>query len=197
MKTILPACVVLLAVIGCRLPKEMEDGGDGGSASDVGGSGGDLIASDVPIVVGPGADAGPVCTGNDVVNTAPVVAVIALPGDPPAPGGGALVDGRYYLTEALVYTGITGLIGPTGVVVSHTIVISFADTGTALLHEVTAGLPETRQTFTAQWVGTTLDLRPGCPRASGAPSVLYPHTAGGGLLSIQRDATTVTTYTRQ
>jgi hypothetical protein len=131
------------------------------------------------------------------MNTAPVVAYIAVPGDPPAPGGGALVDGRYHLTDAIVYTGITGLIGPTGVTVSDTIVISFANTGTALVHEVTAGLPETRQTFTVQSTGTTLDARPGCPRTSDAQSFLLPYTASAGFLVIQRDASTVTAYTRQ
>jgi hypothetical protein len=126
-----------------------------------------------------------------------VVAYIAVPGDPPAPVGGALVDGRYHLTDALVYTGITGLIGPTGVTVSDTLVISFANTGTALVHEVTAGLPEIRQTFTMQSTGTTLDARPGCPRTTAAESFLLPYTASAGFLVVQRDATTVTAYTRQ
>jgi hypothetical protein len=196
-KTILPACVVLLTLAGCRLPKEMQDGGDGGDAGDGGGSLGDLTGADLPADLGGGTDPGPVCTANDVVNTAPVVPYIAVFGDPPAAGGGALADGRYHLTDALVYTGITGLVGPTGVVVSDTLVVSFAGTGTALVHEVTAGLPETRQTYTVRPVGTTLDARVGCPRSSTAEPFLLPYTSGGGLLSIQRDATTVTTYTRQ
>jgi hypothetical protein len=195
-KTILPACVVLLALVGCRLPKEMDDGGDAGGR-DGNADLGNATGSDVQIEVGGGGGPGLVCTNNDIVNTAPVVAYFAVFGEPPAAGGGTLVDGRYHLTEALVYTGITGLIGPTGATVSDTIVISFATTGTALVHEVTDGPTETRQTFTMQPTGTTLDVRPGCPRGTAAQASLFPYTVDDVSLSIQRDATTVIRYARQ
>ena len=59
-----------------------------------------------------GADAGAPC--NAIANDAPVVDVIQLAADPPAPQGGRIVDGTYWQTALAIYTGPSGPAGKSG-----------------------------------------------------------------------------------
>jgi hypothetical protein len=59
-----------------------------------------------------GADAGAPC--NAIANGAPVVDVIQLAADPPAPQGGTIVDGTYWQTALAIYTGPSGPAGQSG-----------------------------------------------------------------------------------
>ncbi len=57
-------------------------------------------------------DAGPPC--NSVANDAPVVDIVQIAADPPAPQGGTIVDGTYWQTAVSIYTGPRGPAGGTG-----------------------------------------------------------------------------------
>lgn len=90
-------------------------GGASGGAASAGASGAGRAGSSGTTNVGgalgsAGADstgsaganaAGASC--NTLVNSAPVIEETVMPGDPPAPVGGTIVDGTYYETAYLVY----------------------------------------------------------------------------------------------
>ncbi len=59
-----------------------------------------------------GADAGAPC--NAIANDAPMVDVIQIAADPPAPQGGTIVDGTYWQTALAIYTGPSGPAGKSG-----------------------------------------------------------------------------------
>ena len=59
-----------------------------------------------------GADAG-VC--NSVANAAPSIPITNVASDAPAPTGGTIPDGTYFVTASQIYTGAGGAAGPTGV----------------------------------------------------------------------------------
>lgn len=74
-----------------------------------------------PMVCSAGA-----CACNALVNTTPPVPEVQttnVAADLPAPAGGTIVDGTYYLTAENVYTGPGGASGPTGVTVANVVVI--------------------------------------------------------------------------
>ncbi len=59
-----------------------------------------------------GGDAGAPC--NTVANGAPVVDVMQVAADPPAPQGGTIADGTYWQTSVAIYTGPSGPTGASG-----------------------------------------------------------------------------------
>jgi hypothetical protein len=77
---------------------------DGGGPIDSSADGGACVASYPP------ADGG--C--NSLTNTAPPVNVISVPSAMPQAVGGSVVDGTYWKTASVVYTGSGGASGPTG-----------------------------------------------------------------------------------
>jgi hypothetical protein len=79
----------------------------------------------------------------------------------------------------------------------NTLVISQAATGTALVHEVNTGAGvELRSTYTMQSLGTTLDVRLGCPRPASGGASIVPYTATPSAFVVQTP-NAVNTYARQ
>jgi hypothetical protein len=160
--------------------------GDAHSTPDTQGPG-DSAASDAA------ADAPPVC--NTLVNSGATVTVDQVASDPPAPQGGTLLDGRYTLTTAVIYTGASGPTGSTGTaqmtlqVMGNTVQVA----GT--------GQPATR-TVTITTSGTSIDSVDTCPDTDTRSDT---YTATPTTFTIQLDGgtddagarTVVETFTKQ
>ena len=139
------------------------------------------------------SDAAPSC--NALANAAPIVSVEQGASDPPAPQGGTVVDGTYWLTAAVVYTGPSGPTGMTGTAQTTLLVQG----GTVQM--ATSGTPATRTvTFTTS--GTDLDSVDTCPDTDSRSS---GYTATASTLVVELDAgtddagarTLVETFTKQ
>jgi hypothetical protein len=106
-----------------------------------------------------------------LVNTAPVVTQAFVGETLPAPLGGTITGGTYFLTAANVYTGVSGNAGPTGLTFEETLTLDTSqnaysdalaeatlDGGIATATLLTTG------TFTTQ--ATSLILSAQCPVAT-------------------------------
>ena len=116
---------------------------------------------------------------NTLVNQAPVVAKFQAAANPPAPGGGPIVDGTYYLSEANTYTGPNGAWGPLASTIQDTLVITNAASGTATVQEVTSGDggADSHASFTMTPAGTMATATSDCPKPSISVSFGYTATA--------------------
>lgn len=70
----------------------------------------DAVVADGPVLSD--TDAATECNG--LTNSGPLVVANQVAEDAPAPLGGTIVDGTYYLTASIVYTGPGGATGPIG-----------------------------------------------------------------------------------
>jgi hypothetical protein len=139
------------------------------------------------------ADAPAAC--NTLANGAATIPVEQMAADPPAPQGGAVADGTYTLTSAVIYTGPNGPSGATG-----TTQTTLQITG-ATIQVVSAGDPPTRTvTFTTS--GTSLDYADTCPDTAtstgvytATPTTFVIELAGGTDDAGAR--TLVETFTKQ
>ena len=117
--------------------------GDAGMLGGSSSTGGGTAAGGRPGTGGAGATGtgGTIATDcNSVVNGAPTVSLAAVAQNPPAPTGGMIPNGTYYLTQMTQYTGPGGSTVPTTVeTIQQTIVISSSSsTGAALQLNATA-----------------------------------------------------------
>jgi hypothetical protein len=106
---------------------------------------------------------------NDLVNAAPAVTIQQVVGDPPSPGGGAIVDGTYWLTGATIFTGASDPSGPSG-----TAQTTIRITGTTM-DVAASGSPPTR-TLTLTTSGTSITATDTCPDTD-ASQATYTATA--------------------
>jgi hypothetical protein len=153
----------------------------GGGASGTGGAagGGAAGATGTGGTLGAGGSGGIPGGCNSLVNAAPVVAKFQAATNPPAPGGGPIVDGTYYLSQAITYTGPGGASGPLGSTIQDTLVITNAASGTATVQEVTSGDggADAHASFTLTPAGTMATVTITCPSPSISVSFGYTATA--------------------
>ncbi|MBK7579063.1 MAG: hypothetical protein IPI67_02555 [Myxococcales bacterium] len=159
--------------------------GTGGASGGTGGAAGDAGTT----------DSGGVC--NTFANGASPIDETKVATSQPAPTGGTLVDGTYFLTSYAINTGPGGSAGPTGKKIRHTLVISGASSGTATLQSVREklGEAELRTTGTATSSGTNLNIQLTCG-VSGSTSIGYTVTSTG-LQLLDATNTNVQTFTKQ
>jgi len=158
-------------------------------------AGGDAAndAHSLPDTADAAPDAPPVC--NTLPNTASPVPVEQVASDPPAPGGGTVVDGTYALTAAVIYTEQSGPTGASGT--TQTTLQIAGDT----IQVVSDGEPATRTgTFTTsgtgiQWVGTCPDMETQPGTYTATPTTLLVELDGAAVDAGAR--TLVETYTKQ
>ncbi len=142
--------------------------GVGGATGTTGASGASGVggATGTGGIAGASGSAGSSAGGcNSVVNSAPVVGEFQATANPPVPLGGTIVDGTYYLSESISYTGPNGASGPTGMTIQDTLVITNAASGIATVEEVTSSnaAPDERTSFTFTPVGTMATAAVTCP----------------------------------
>jgi hypothetical protein len=167
-----------------------ESGADGGALEDVVSgqdAGGQDAAGDAA------SDAPVVC--NTVVNAAPSVTKTQVAMAPPAPQGGTLVDGTYFLTDYTIFTGPQGATGSTGT--SQTTLQITGNT----LQVADKGSPPTR-TVMLTTSGTGFTAKTSCPSGLGDISGSYTATATSLVVQLggNPDAgtpTTQETFTKQ
>jgi hypothetical protein len=99
-------------------------------------------------------DSTPAC--NTLTNAAPSVTIDQVAMDPPAPEGGTIADGTYWMTSVAIYTGADGPTGATGAAQT-----TIAITG-ATIQVVSAGEPATR-TVTLATSGASYTSTDTCP----------------------------------
>src|SRR4029077_14547108 len=111
--------------------------------------------------------------------SAPAIQEIQVATAPPAALGGTVVDGTYYLSESIIYTGPGGASGPSGNSIRDTVVIANTASGVATAEEVTSynGGLESRGLLTFTQARTMLTASLICP-ISNAQS-LPAYTAAG------------------
>ncbi len=119
-----------------------------------------------------GGDAGPAC--NSVTNGATTVSINNVPAAVPAPMGGTLVDGTYYLTQASVYTGAGGASGSTGATLQASTVLS-GGTYQYVQNQNGKGDSATSGTYTTS--GTSITVEQTCPLPSAVPYSGYTATS--------------------
>ncbi|HEY6463794.1 MAG TPA: hypothetical protein VIY73_26675 [Polyangiaceae bacterium] len=132
-------------------------GGDGGGAGEGGARDAAVDAASSADAGGNEAsasDAGAAC--HDLGNAAPAITIQQVVGDPPAPEGGAIADGTYWLTAATIYTGDGDAPGPSGS--AHTTVRIAGTT----MDVAASGTPPTR-TLTLTTNGTSITAADTCP----------------------------------
>ena len=179
-------------------------GGTGGALSGTGGRGtGGVQGGTGGVQGGTGGSSG---TGgatapcNDLVNSAPVVTAMRLAQDSPiAPAGGDFVEGTYFLTSTIYYTGPGGSTIPPGYTAKVTAVIARGATaGTFDYQDVQSinGAAATRDHLRVVPNGTSFEGAHLCPTTGTLGGFQYTVTATGFILySIVLG--TVDTYTRQ
>ena len=126
---------------------------------------------------------------NMVTNGAPVIAQQYAPGDPPAPSGGTIVDGTYFVTAATIFTADAGATGPTGALIRETDVIS----GTTF--QIASGSLSQTGSFTTN--GTAIAIAITCPPGTPAPPFVA-YDANGRVITVysaRNDAGVTASYT--
>jgi len=155
--------------------------GSGGTTQTggVSGSGGSSIAR------GTGG-AAPPC--NTLVNAAPVVVSARLAQDPPTPTGGTLVEGTYFLTSCIDYSGPGGWTVQPGFTIQSTYVLTSSSTPGAFdLQLVSKGVAATsgfndRATLHIVPSGTSFSLDSVCPTQESGETVQYSVTDTGFMI---------------
>ena len=137
-------------------------------------------------------DSGPATDGacNALTQMAAPVAIEAVAGDPPQPGGGDLADGTYVLTRAALYTGQGGAAGATGNRIAVTI-------------RIAGGVAETfaegmARSATNEATGTMLTTTDTCPDHD-VQQKQSGYTASGATIDafvVEGKKTLVETFTR-
>jgi hypothetical protein len=201
-------------------------GGVDGGAGDAAGAGG---ANDAGSAIDGGAagagsadaggmdagDAGGSCSGgaggtsglggaagacNTLVNAAPPVVQTRVAEAAPAPAGGTIVDGTYFLTSAIYYTGPGGLTRTDANTPKAVLVISNAACGTATVQDVSSdpalGYPDSHETVTFKPSGTQVSVFGVCP-PSGNSGLSIGYTATPTTFALLRSDGFVRTYKKQ
>jgi hypothetical protein len=137
---------------------------------------------------------------NDLPNSAAVVTAMRLAQDSPlAPAGGDFVEGTYFLTSTIYYTGPGGSTVPPGYTAKVTAVISRGTTaGTFDYQDVQSinGAAATRDTLRVVPNGTSFVGAHLCPTTGTLGGFQYTVTTTGFIL-YSTVLGTVDTYTRQ
>jgi hypothetical protein len=171
----------------------------GGTGGDVSGTGGRGTGGVQGGTGGSNGTGGAVAPCNDLPNTAPVVTAMRLAQDPPiAPAGGDFVEGTYFQTSTIYYTGPGGSTVPPGYTAKVTAVISRGATaGTFNYQDVESiNAAVTRDTLLVVPNGTAFAGTHLCPTTGTLGGFQYTVTATGFILySIVLG--TVDTYARQ
>lgn len=126
---------------------------------------------------------------NMVANTAPIIAQQYATGDPPAPTGGSIVDGTYFVTAATIFTADAGATGPTGALIRETNVIA------GETFQIASGSLSQTGSFSTN--GSAINVAIHCPAGTPAqPFVTYD--ANGRVIrvySARSDAGVTASYT--
>lgn len=136
---------------------------------------------------GSSADTGAACNTLNLVATP--VAVEALAEPPPAPRGGALADGTYVTTRAVLYAGVGGD-------------ITSRNSPVAVALRITGSVSETyidgvARSATFSTSGTTLSAKGTCPSMA-VDDVEYTSTSDTlSIFMVRAKGTLVQTFTRQ
>lgn len=144
-------------------------------------------SADAPTDAGPLDATGTGC--NSIVNSSPAVTVSHIDGMPPTQNGGALVDGRYFLTGRTAYrgaaSGCTGAGHPEVLTANAILVISGSGT---MVQGVSADNTHGDAHFSVglRTTGTTATLSVTCPTTS---TVTGPYTAEASRFSMYDTAT--------
>lgn len=184
--------------------RERGDAADGGApdgagvdaASDTRGD--DVVVDSAGFFDSAGDDGG-VC--NTLANPAPLVQQVNVATARPAGTGGSLVDGTYFKSADVIYTGPGGNSGLTGYTVRETLVVTNSSTGTALL---TSTFVDTVTTTERLTMSPTVSAGPTtlvfvCP-AYGPSATFFNMRvgdAGETLLDIAISTDRIETFTRQ
>jgi hypothetical protein len=168
-------------------------GADGGGAGE-GGAGADA-ASEATASADAASSGDAASSCNDLANAAPAITIQQVVGDPPAPQGGAIADGTYWLTAATIYTGEGDAPGPGGA--GQTTIRITGST----MDVAASGTPPTR-TLTLTTSGTSITAADTCPDTDTSQAT-YSATATALVFILPGgtdDAgtrTVVETYTKQ
>lgn len=138
-----------------EIPRDSSNS-DAGVPSAAGGEGGAVDAGDVPSIAdGGGTDAGACPSSLSFLGGEETI--VAKPEPAPEPTGGAVRDGTYVLTTAVLYTGPGGASGPTPQKAGLTIRMAGG------VAEIVTDGGESRATATYAVAGTTLSTHQTCP----------------------------------
>jgi hypothetical protein len=131
---------------------------------------------------------------NTLANNGPIVTIVNQAGSPPAPQGGSIADGTYYLTDLSVFTGADAGAGSTGELVKKTIQIA-GSTEQSIVH---SGLGTVITTDTLGVTGVNIADLQTCP-SNRTTQVTF--TANGGTLVVysvdSKGFTEAETFTKQ
>ncbi|MBX7194359.1 MAG: hypothetical protein K1X94_20050 [Sandaracinaceae bacterium] len=111
-----PLVAIALSVMACGCPSSP-------SGTDAGADGGtDAFIERTPDAA-EGTDGGPMAC-NSVTNVGTAITQTNVATAPVSGAGGVIAPGMYVLTEAVIYTGPTGMTGPTGLTFTDTVVLA-------------------------------------------------------------------------
>jgi hypothetical protein len=132
---------------------------------------------------------------NDLVNSAPVVNEVSVPGSPPAPLGGTIADGTYFRAKYEVYSGSDGGSGSTGQTRQDEILIVHDSPTHLTIQQVIRanGGAEARGTVAADVIGSTLSMSETCPHVTSVVTKQYTATPAEIVVI---DGASVSTYER-
>ena len=128
---------------------------------------------------------------NAVVNDAASIGAAMIASDAPAPVGGAIVDGKYHLTDVSLFTGVGGSQGPLAVSIQETINIhgSTAD----VVDDVNGKTTRLTETFTL--AGNAASFAATCPSGVMGKNVRYSAVGTTLTLFIVNGAGQTAVYT--
>lgn len=139
---------------------------------------------------------------NTLTNGAPQVQQVDVAAPRPAATGGSLVDGTYFKSADVVYTGSGGATGLTGYVVRETLAITNSSTGTALLTSTFidgSGTTTERITVSPTTSGGATTLTFVCPAFGPSATFFNTRTGDAGQIELDIYISTdrIETFTRQ
>ncbi len=161
------------------------NGGGAGATGGRAGSGGSGRGGSAPsggVAGGSGGASGEAGAGNeggqgacnDIANGAGVIEAVRIDVDPPAPMGGAIADGTYYLLSRIIYAGVGGPSG--GRTEMHRATMIIAGSEAQFFGGDVSDVAE-RRSLSFGVNGTNLTIDTTCP--GGIPEEIHPFTATG------------------
>ncbi len=144
---------------------------------------------------GAGGSTESVACNQIALGAGPVVQVIEVDEDPPAPTGGAFAPGALvtsHLTASTRYTGVGGTSGPTEETRQE--VNDCDDTTCTTVIATTPTLEEQRFSWDISFAGTDMTFTESC--GNGVPSFTVPYSVDGTTFLLHQ-GDTIFTYTRQ
>jgi hypothetical protein len=129
-----------------------------------------------------------------------VISEVAIDQSPPTATGGTLMPGTYVIADVTLYTGVDGIVGPTGNTISTTIEVHQTTGGQTVDILTTTDCGDQRQTLQLSFANNRMSFSPLCPAGCTECTGGADYTATAttlALVQVHENGTQIETFTKQ